>query len=151
MDATAEDELKTRFGIEGFPTLKFSRNGVDWQEYDLGRTKADLIRYCMFYRVTASVSVCWCVGVVLRWVFEELVLMSSCMTMTLVSCTVLMNVRHIRFANRISSAEVTPVSSISNLEQLADANVVAFVACEKVCKKIPMLVLMHFACSGCVR
>jgi hypothetical protein len=42
VDATAESELKDRFDIQGFPTLRWSRNGVDFKEYDGGRTRVRL-------------------------------------------------------------------------------------------------------------
>lgn len=45
VDATAEEGLKDRFDIQGFPTLRWTRNGVDFKEYDGGRTRLDLVRF----------------------------------------------------------------------------------------------------------
>lgn len=38
VDATANRDLGTRFGVQGFPTLKFFRNGKP-SDYEGGRTK----------------------------------------------------------------------------------------------------------------
>jgi hypothetical protein len=45
VDATKDDALKERFEVDGYPTLKFTRDGIDWQEYDLGRDKASLLEF----------------------------------------------------------------------------------------------------------
>ncbi len=45
VDATVHTGLKSRFGIDGFPTLKYTRDGKVWEEYDQGRTLADLVRF----------------------------------------------------------------------------------------------------------
>ncbi len=45
VDATAHEALKDRFDVQGFPTLKWTRNGKDFKEYDLGRTRGDLTRF----------------------------------------------------------------------------------------------------------
>ena len=45
VDATVHTALKDRFGVEGFPTLRYTSDGVEWKEYDLGRTREELLRF----------------------------------------------------------------------------------------------------------
>jgi protein disulfide-isomerase A1 len=44
IDATVSSELSQRFSIEGFPTLKFFRDGV-WKDYDGGRTAEEIVQW----------------------------------------------------------------------------------------------------------
>lgn len=44
MDATANPRLTKEYGIRGFPTLKFFRNGIG-SDYDYGRTKEEIIDF----------------------------------------------------------------------------------------------------------
>jgi len=44
VDATEAKSTGDRFGIKGFPTLKFFKNGVP-QDYNGGRTAKDIISY----------------------------------------------------------------------------------------------------------
>lgn len=44
VDATENKELGERFGIKGFPTLKFFKNGVP-SDYEGGRTKDTIVNY----------------------------------------------------------------------------------------------------------
>jgi len=45
VDATVETELGKRFGIRGYPTLKFFRKGLEVEDYKGGRTKKDIVAY----------------------------------------------------------------------------------------------------------
>jgi protein disulfide-isomerase A1 len=45
VDATVETAVAERFGIRGYPTLKFFRNGVP-KEYNGGRTADAIVTYC---------------------------------------------------------------------------------------------------------
>ena len=44
VDATENKEVGSRFGIQGFPTLKFFRNGKP-QDYSGGRTSAEIVNW----------------------------------------------------------------------------------------------------------
>jgi len=44
VDATEERELAERYGVRGFPTLKFIRNG-DATDYEGGRTEKDIVSF----------------------------------------------------------------------------------------------------------
>eukprot|EP01080_Neovahlkampfia_damariscottae_P007248 gene7248-11566_t len=45
IDADSNRKTGEKFGIQGFPTLKLFRNGVDYKEYDGGRTAADIVAW----------------------------------------------------------------------------------------------------------
>ena len=45
IDADSNRKTGEKFGIQGFPTLKLFRNGVDFKEYDGGRTAADIVAW----------------------------------------------------------------------------------------------------------
>jgi len=45
IDATADEALAQEFGIRGFPTLKFFKNGQFLQDYTGGRTAADIVSF----------------------------------------------------------------------------------------------------------
>jgi len=45
LDATKEEELAGRFKIEGFPTLKLFRNGLE-EDYNGGRDTKDFVEFC---------------------------------------------------------------------------------------------------------
>ena len=44
VDATAEEELGTRFRVRGFPTLKFFKHGKEY-DYSGGRTEATIVEW----------------------------------------------------------------------------------------------------------
>ena len=44
VDATAEEELGTRFRVRGFPTLKFFKHGKEY-DYAGGRTEATIVQW----------------------------------------------------------------------------------------------------------
>jgi len=45
LDATAAEALAQEFGIRGFPTLKFFKNGRFQQDYTGGRTQSDIVSF----------------------------------------------------------------------------------------------------------
>jgi len=47
VDVTEEKELAERYDIQGFPTLKYFRNGDvdDYIDYDGGRVERDIVAY----------------------------------------------------------------------------------------------------------
>lgn len=46
VDADAHSELGSKFGVQGFPTLKwFSKGSTDPEDYDGGRTAKDLVEF----------------------------------------------------------------------------------------------------------
>lgn len=44
VDATVSTELSQRFSIEGFPTIKFFKDGV-WKDYEGGRTAEEIVQW----------------------------------------------------------------------------------------------------------
>lgn len=46
IDGTAEKKLAEKFGVKGFPTLKWVVNG-DIKEYKGGRTAKEIVSWCM--------------------------------------------------------------------------------------------------------
>jgi protein disulfide-isomerase A1 len=45
VDAIEEEELALKYGVSGFPTLKFFREGNEPTEYEGGRTERDIVAY----------------------------------------------------------------------------------------------------------
>ena len=45
VDATVERNLANRYGVKGYPSLKFFRNGRAISEYDRGRTASDIVEF----------------------------------------------------------------------------------------------------------
>ena len=45
VDATVERGLAAKYGIKGYPTLKFFRHGEVIAEYNQGRSAADIVSY----------------------------------------------------------------------------------------------------------
>ncbi|KAG7245833.1 hypothetical protein CRUP_016996, partial [Coryphaenoides rupestris] len=43
VDATVHQGLSSRYGVRGFPTIKVFRKGEDPEDYQGGRTRADII------------------------------------------------------------------------------------------------------------
>ena len=45
VDATVEPALAKKYGVQGYPTLKFFRRGEVVEDYNGGRKKADFVSY----------------------------------------------------------------------------------------------------------